>query len=316
MKKLLPFAIFIVLTLVFCTNASAQTIDWDAVKQAYINKYQPEKMPAWLFPIIAKEGGGQMDTIYLGYDPDAQVGLGDSIFGERRLPIDRNTFNAVWVGNVNDSAFKSMILNKVDYGLAIDFYNGILPVTIYWDRTAFYSDSLPYPDLSPAPRAKGFLHCSDLDPWNYDNCPDQLPVTFTDTPFVPNSGWYVERYSKPDSFVYDGNLDFTNSVFGGFILEIVPWKTFLPGAGTGRKKTEHLIKIAPNPAQNEVRILRQGNQFCQITFYDLTGRVWLDTELLSDKEELLIKFLPEGFYIVKITIPGFNYTEYHKLLIN
>ena len=51
--------------LLFCSYLinplQAQAIDWDAVKDRYVEKHQPEELPDWLFPLIFKDSTGASD---------------------------------------------------------------------------------------------------------------------------------------------------------------------------------------------------------------------------------------------------------------
>lgn len=80
----------------------AQPIDWEVVKDRYVEKYQPEEIPAWLFPIIFKDGTGARDTIYFGHDENATtIFPSDTIFQEVFIPSDSSVFHAYWGNDCN-----------------------------------------------------------------------------------------------------------------------------------------------------------------------------------------------------------------------
>ena len=132
------------------------------------------KQPKFVFPIYLEEGGGQRDTLYIGYDPNASsysFQLSDTIYGVKKIPLDTSKFYAVW-----DWCSPPFCLDgyKANVTSLITFYNefperstfscnkGVLPLKISWDTELFYSDSLPFPSHSPGPRGQGrfYFGCS------------------------------------------------------------------------------------------------------------------------------------------------------------
>ena len=60
----------------------------------------------------------------------------------------------------NDSMHEKVTVLATDIlnaGVGIIFQNALLPITLSWDKNVFYSDSIPYTDQDPAPRAQGEL---------------------------------------------------------------------------------------------------------------------------------------------------------------
>ncbi len=57
------------------------------------------KQPKFVFPIFIEEGGGQRDTLYLGYDPNASVISFDTAsldFGVVTTHVDTYLLYAMW----------------------------------------------------------------------------------------------------------------------------------------------------------------------------------------------------------------------------
>jgi hypothetical protein len=137
--------IFLVLCLLLTAKFSiAQSIDWSAVRQRYIEKYEPQKVPAWLFPMIFKEGNGGRDTVYFGYDSLAEnfSVLGndyfDTLLGEKPELADTSAFYAYVADFLDLPSIIKVDLEPANYlAFEMAFHNGILPVTIYWDVSAF-----------------------------------------------------------------------------------------------------------------------------------------------------------------------------------
>jgi len=122
------------------------------------------QQPAWVFPIYFEEGTGLKDTIYLGYDPNASPihgpfpGSIDTVFGEDYELIDTSKFKVFWTSccdAIHDTVIRVDVAPSGYLGGSIFFTKGVLPLTVKWDKSLFYSAILPYPDQSPAPYAEG-----------------------------------------------------------------------------------------------------------------------------------------------------------------
>ena len=86
------FKVLFIITFPFsnhCFSQTTYTIPW-AVQQ-----------PKFVFPIFIEEGGGEKDTLYLGYDPNASEVSYDTAnkkFGVVTSHVDTSTFYAKWNG--------------------------------------------------------------------------------------------------------------------------------------------------------------------------------------------------------------------------
>ena len=85
MKKLYLITI-LAFSSIYLIAQPSDSINWQAVINDYYTKYQPQKSPAWLFPLIFEEGTGLRDTIYLGFDDEANILTSvDTLFKEGYL---------------------------------------------------------------------------------------------------------------------------------------------------------------------------------------------------------------------------------------
>lgn len=161
MKLKLKFTILIVLSLTLGLNAQ-------------------KKQPQWLMPLYFQDGNGDRDTVYIGYDSTASS-RGEDIdtaFNEGWIIIDTTKFNVILWQYPSYSPGPDIITNivrKTDIrswflGAEIGFVKGKTPVTLKWVDSLLYSSALPFPDISPRPRARIDLYCSSGEP-GYITCP-------------------------------------------------------------------------------------------------------------------------------------------------
>lgn len=298
MRKWFFYAGIMVLLLFTAHQAFAQPINWDSVRSDYVKKYQPQQMPAWLFPIIFEEGGGQRDTVYLGYDEDAQDfgwPQSDTVFGEVKLAIDTSVFNASFTGFTNNTALKVAVWRDLSNGSSIECYKGILPLKMYWDREAFYSDSLPFPDQSPAPRAQGELGAN-----MYSYNPDSTYCTGVDFMVLTDTGSGTTGDNdcrRSDSVVF---FDFFGTQYVGEIysFKITPWKGYLLGGIAKYSLRE--ISVYPNPAGQFLRIHSNG-LIQQVSLYDISGREVANKHTINERAfHWDIAHIPSGLYLLEV----------------
>lgn len=286
-------------------NGFTQSIDWEAVKDRYYEKYNPTANPDWLFPLIFKDGLGNRDTIYFGMDEGAHDGMNwlpDSIYGEEHVYADSFSFTAFW-SDCNDC--DTLSLNKVNMakeGIAvysINFRNALKPVTLYYDPSALYDPILPFPDSSPAPSAWIHVFIDDFDvaisnepggSWcNWVNTlylTDNWPqVNFDDCAFRDSMTIIWQEESQ-----YMGQL--------GFGIE--PW-----GLLTSTKEIKKEITITPNPVRDRIYLSFEeaSTEGGSITIYDLFGRVSFRAKTIQQKEqEINVDGLASGIYFLEIKI--------------
>jgi len=272
------------------------------VRADYVKKYQPQKIPAWLFPIIFEEGGGQRDTIYLGYDEDAsnQFGGADTMFGEYKEPLD-SLFHAYWGSLITNKVIKNTVKETLYSGISITFHKGHLPLTMWWDAEAFYSDSLPFADRDPAPRAQGQLWLSDysLNPDSSSWCPPVDEMLLTDT-FLhggPAPCW------RTDSAIFQDFFNRPGYPAGLITLFIKPWQGLIAGVQPGAA-ARPALKIYPNPVREQLYITSIGGQWAgmvQLKVSDVYGQLWAASEsYLPGTAKITTEALPLGGYWLTI----------------
>jgi len=309
----------LLLLLSIALTATAQPINWDSVRADYAQKYKVQQMPSWLFPLIFEEGGGQRDTLYLGYDPKATDNLlgPDTIFGEKLTYVDTNKFNAnvcwIWYcgsGVLCDTVSKINISQLSNYnqcgGGSFEFQliNGTLPLTVYWDKAAFHSDSLPFADQSPAPRAEGRLRF-DLPMRAYADsnknllCPfdDYILLSDTAKPNGPGGCW------KQDTVMFFHSNHNQNAPIGQLQLKIVPWQ----GIHLSIREKEEFqdVHLYPNPVDEKLWINNQSNHKLRYGLYNINGqRLKSGTVNGLQKRSIPCYSLSPGMYFIQLKRNG------------
>jgi len=148
------------------SSAQTYTIPW------------AQQQPAWVFPLWFENGDGQKDTLYFCYDPDADYPYPDILFGVTLIHDDPLLFSMTFDAlPFNDSMHLKVVAFTEDVlggGVSIFSQSPVLPITLRWDSNILYSDSIPFPDLDPAPRAEGHMWF-DL-PTYVDSCNFSDPI--------------------------------------------------------------------------------------------------------------------------------------------
>ncbi|MBI4929339.1 MAG: T9SS type A sorting domain-containing protein [Bacteroidetes bacterium] len=266
--------------------------------------FAQSQTPAWLFPIMFKDYNGERDTIYIGYDRNASLNL-DTIFGEKPIKIDTSKFNSVfffWGGQ--DSAVKTIVWDStyLTAGNSISFLKGKMPLTMYWYDTLFYSDSLPFPNLSPKPRGRGNLTCGG------SICPSGNDIILTD---MPGSLPFVPNFTFSDSIVFPG--DSTQSgISVNMSLRILPFNSLDNGTGIAELFEENDFNIFPNPTTDIVII--QPHQQVQYSYsiINVLGEIIANSAIINKEARVDISNLSDGLYLIQLK--GSHFTVTRKLL--
>jgi len=279
MKKLLCF-FYIIPSLLFISSCFAQS-----------------QTPAWLFPIMFKDGNDERDTIYIGYDTAAQYSSGiDTAFGEKYIKIDTTRFNA-GIEISADSAFKYDIM-KQPIAAQIRFYKGIMPLTMYWYDTLFYNDSLPFPNLSPKPRARGDLACGDGNP-NYFNCPLNDAIVLTD---MPDSLPFIPFFTYSDSIVFTGDSTQPGISVGGFLLLIKPFNSSQTVGTISESKETEDVDLFPNPSSSSFILKSKYVLIKYYKIYNILGEQLFSESMKTPLQETKINVEKnlDGIYFIEI----------------
>lgn len=258
-KKVFPLLALLVIAL----QVHAQKPDWSKFDSIYQARYHPQKMPQWLLPIVFKNAYTQSDTIYIGHDKEAGNASDIAMFGEGYCKLDTSRFAVFPIFDFVDSISRININNMSAYNNFIfSLSKGYAPLTMYWDDSRFYSDSLPFTSLKPKPNARGELFCSDPNP-NYRNCPTDYPHFLTDKP----SNF---PFGVSDSLFFDGNGSFK---YESFTFYVNPFDKEIGIVESSLESS--MFMLSPNPLSGtEVNIkVLDENETYTWSLYSLEGRL-------------------------------------------
>ncbi|MCY7409670.1 MAG: T9SS type A sorting domain-containing protein, partial [Chitinophagales bacterium] len=217
--------------------------------------------PAWVFPLWFEDGCGARDTLYFCYDSLAGMGIGDTIFGVKKEVVDTTKFQAYYFCALGADLLAYRKLTTLDLwnGADICFINIQMPLIFRWDPKVFYSDSLPFPDQSPAPKAQGRVYF-DL-PMQVNGCSFESALMLTDTIKNP---------------LY-GSCYFTDSIyFGGSAATYVSFRVEQwTGLNVGINEplfSGGQINIFPNPAYDKIHFEKLNpSENWQLEIYTVSG---------------------------------------------
>ncbi|MFN0276655.1 MAG: T9SS type A sorting domain-containing protein [Chitinophagales bacterium] len=264
------------------------------------------EQPAWVFPLWFEDALGNKDTLYFGYDPEAEefgYPQKDTIFGEEYLLVDSSNFLTVWGGTglYTDTGFYGLkiIIAKLEstIGSSIAFYSAWYPPLILrWDKNLFYSDVLPFPDNGDAPKALGQMSTSaDMVPEG--ECSFQYPYYMTDT--VAFEGGCVHADSMVFLYGSLAVLDFS----------IRPWQPYWDEIISTTDYSQQ-ISIYPNPVINNYCMIEVENtEEINIKLFTTDGILLFEKNLEGFPSYTLQ--LPEifsGIYLLNITQKDFSQT--------
>ena len=279
-----------------CFSQTTYTIPW-AVQQ-----------PKFVFPIFIEEGGGQRDTLYLGYDPNAfevSYDTANQKFGVVTVHVDTSTFYAKWdailycgIDTLCNEVYKANVCALASWGafpsdVSIICNKGIMPLKFSWDNTLFYSDSLPFPSNFPAPRAWGRIT------GGYAFCGARENFAFV----VDLGGFYIvtdttiwgsSTGSVSDSITYynfNGNTQSVSSGYIGFSIEA--WNSPTNIEST---LSENYFNISSFEKDITITSLKEE---ITISIYDLIGKEYLSKKIKSG-ESFYIPDLNANLYLLVI----------------
>ncbi|HYV93624.1 MAG TPA: T9SS type A sorting domain-containing protein [Chitinophagales bacterium] len=217
--------------------------------------------PQWAMPLWFESADGQKDTLYFCYDEEAAF-ASDTLFGEKIMKVDPDKFNMFFESPLDNDSMRLKVTVMQDdilpYGLAILSAHALLPLVIRWDRNLFYSDSLPFPSLNPAPKAQGEMYYDS--PLETENCQPSFSILMTDTVSV----LYFQCY-KTDSIV------FTGSGVSYLVFSVHTWIGYI--SGIGNVKTNDAIQLFPNPATKDLTIYNNESKQTYGQIGDLSNRI-------------------------------------------
>ncbi len=300
MKKLLIPLLFA--TTLFVHSQTIYTIPWAS------------QQPKFVFPIFIEEGGGQRDTLYLGYDPNASEISFDTAsqdFGVVTTHVDTNMFYAKWqavlhcgIDTLCTEVYKANVCRLASWGafpgeVTIICNKGIMPLKFSWDNTLFYSDSLPFPSNIGAPRAWGRITGQYPFCGQRENFIDIYPFggffMVTDTVFC-----CVDAAS--DSVTYYPLHGQTQPVSSGYIgFSIEAWNS---PTNIEDVLAENYFNVSS--FENDITITCLKEELT-ISVYDLMGKEYLSKKIKSN-EFYNIPKLKANLYLLVINNKIFRKT--------
>ena len=288
---LLPFSIF---CFYFLTQQAFAQIEIPGATE----------QPAWVFPFYFEDGAGQKDTLYFGYDENADWSLLiDNVFGEQLQTVDPVQFHVFWnscCDVVDDTVVKVNIVDEEPlYGSFFDILiiNSFYPIKISWDISLFSDTILPLPDQSPAPRLQAKFHYDyPANVWGGQElgCHSSLSkVLITDTTQydIPGVGCV-----RKDSVTFYSPYGIEG--MAPMFLEIQRW------SGLNLSLNDELINrriwLYPNPVADVLHI--EGIEGATgIALMDFVGRSLLYRGLNSNIREVLdLSLIEPGIYLVVV----------------
>lgn len=297
MKRIILF--FSLLFFIFFTS-KAQSIDWEAVKNRYTEKYQPEEIPTWLFPIIFRDATGARDTVYYGYDEDATLIFpNDTMFQEVFLPADPDIFNAYWGNACNQcDTFSLVDINIIDTDFVfseIQFINSTLPVTMYFDASFLEDPILPFPDIPENPDVQ--IDVAFTSPLVTENsimtniCPFER-ATITDSILAID---FIEHCVYTDSIIFTNDPDFPLTIMPPLGIRLMPWTGQL---WVSISEPEIELSIYPNPVNDFLHIELDEEIQGTIKLLDLKGRIYYTYQLNQMiSYNIPVSTIPNGMYL-------------------
>jgi hypothetical protein len=267
--------------------------------------------PQWLMPLYFRDANGDRDTVYFGYDLEASTFGDDSFLGEEWMIIDTSKFNIylfqypdchgadcqLYTNNVKKTDIRNAFL-----GTSIGFCKGKLPITMKWVDSLLYAPSCPFPDLSPRPRARIDITCSEYDPGYWSCNPiDGPPLSLTDYP-APEID-----YPVIDSFFIDGSGVYPPSdVILYLELSLVRHNYYWTGLSLPDNK---LIELFPNPFIDFVTIRNQEAGKLTVNVMSLSGVCLYTCETNTKELVMNLSSLQAGVYLILLQTDNKFYSQ-------
>ena len=160
---------------------------------------------------------------------------------------------------------------------------------LFDDVSVIASDAVAYAGADTAIRAGDTAHIGAI--MNGDGMPCWWYVLGSTTP-IDSSG--TIRVHPAVTTTYVVMMDLCGNITYDTV-KVVVWPSLIMNYELGIIN----VKVYPNPAADEMTI--SGAKNCDAVFYDITGRVILQSLINNDKEVINIEGLAKGVYFVEIT---------------
>jgi len=246
--------------------------------------------------VIFKNSKGSIDTIIIGYSPDATDSL-DIFLGELNLSdyeIDTNfsvyATNIVILdnGKTIKPAFRTkkqivhFIKNEYIRYVCVDVICNDFPLTVKWDKLQFQDTSRFHSFIITAP------------PGSWFDAGDS-PYLLSEADSVTYS--YLNNYNG--KFYFD-------SIYG---KKIKIWKLYIGFASQSnllevKNHRNDQYSIFPNPCQNLLNVLGDSYKMAIIQIFDTNGKLLYNKRFENKLNLIDMTHFQSGFYIIKI---GDNY---------
>jgi hypothetical protein len=277
-----------------------------------------QRDPQWLMPLYFRDANGDRDTVYFGYDPEADdtytypyYNYVDTLLGENWEVIDTSKFNVYLWSYPSSPAIDNLLLTdtviKVDIrsmfvGTYIGFCNGKLPITMKWVDSLLYSPSCPFPDLSPRPKARIELICFDYEPGYYTcSLPGNLPLSLTDYP-APEIPFPIL-----DSMVFKGSgLYPPSEIILNITLNLVAHNYTYDAIGDNAYNS---LKVYPNPFFDIIHIERPDEGYIEVELLSPSGSVLFSNRYYEEEISIDFQNISKGFYFLKLRTNCGSYTQ-------
>lgn len=264
------------------------------------------QQPKWVFPVYAEDATGKKDTIYLAYQPGAiNSPDSDPSYGEIWHPgvSDFSLSTYYWI-LPTDSCVKADVKDtNSGYWLfyTVTLSNAVMPVTFNWDISLLRSDSIPFPNQDPLPRAQLRVQ-RPIGSWTINNpmgnaCGSFSPdIIVSDTIDTNLCACYINVDSMIVFSAGNPGPGPTASFFLYFIFE--PWLGHEPGLGIA-ENYRPAISIYPNPVVDYFKIdgLPSGDLF-DLIIYDGVGKKSFVASNFSANETINVSGLKTGIYFL------------------
>lgn len=274
-----------------------------------------EREPQWMMPLYFEDANGDKDTVYIGYDTSAGDGVYDidPAFNEGWIKVDTTKFNVfLWmypneppVGSYeifSDSVRKKDITSFPYPNAHIGFTKGKMPIILKWVDSLLYSSKLPFPDITPRPRARIDLYGESGEP-PYFNFPIEFePYSLTDYP--------TEDLLFPvtDSILFDGSgSDYyipRRAIFNVSAMIVPHNKSFV----RTKEHKENRFIIHPNPFTDYFTITNPGSEKLDVALFSSAGEQIFHSITTQSLITVNSGSFPRGFYILMI----FTYYSYNS----
>ena len=274
------------------------------------------QQPKWTFAFFLTDSTGARDTLYYGFDPSAtpypaNCSGGDAVFGENCEPMDVVNFQAFAFDNSVDSIGKVDIRDTANFQFSmapyyLKFANGVYPFTLKWDVILLRSDSIPFPNQNPFPRAQIELWLNGTIV-NDPDCNTTNPITLSDTVVLQCT------CSQRDSIVVSDPLGFTGPQSGNFYFYIKPWSGCALLSTSDEIENSSIISVYPNPSK-DIIFIDSKERILELAIFDIAGRqvneIFPNGNSMSNAID--VQDLPDGIYFLKAK--SFSGNSFFKII--